>query len=183
MVLAFGLVVGLLLADTYVLTPLWEARAADADLREKMEQRRQVDAQTIRLGRAMKARWQEIVEGGMKAHRPEAESQVYRAVFQWARESGLAISEIIPRDRVGSKQHTPQVSFRAVGRGTLRPVSRFLWHMQTAEFPLKIHKTEITCLKPGTTDVTLNVVVEFSTLYSPEAGGGTTASTREGANG
>ena len=47
MVLAFGAVIALLLADTYVLTPLWEARTSDAELRESLERRQRLNEQTL----------------------------------------------------------------------------------------------------------------------------------------
>jgi hypothetical protein len=177
---AFGAVVALLLADTYVLRPLWQARKDDADLRQKLEHQQWRNRQTLRLGKTMEAKWLEITASGMKAERGQVESQVYRAVSLWERESGLSVSEVVPRKQPSDSQLAGEAAFRVVGRGTFRPVTAFLWRMQTAAFPLKIRKTEITSLKPGTTDLTLNVVVEFSTLYSPEAGHDATATTQGG---
>jgi hypothetical protein len=175
-----GAAVAALLLDYYILTPLWDARNEAKDTRAVLAEKVLSANVLLSKSRHMSAKWQEMVAGGMKNQPDETEIQVQRAVDGWSKEAAMRVSSVVRQERSTGNNLVPEMCFHAAGEGNMLAVSKFIWLMETAKFPLRIQALEVKSPKPGIDALT--VLVDFSTLYtpgpdqSPQAGNVRTAS-------
>ena len=154
----------LLVGDRLVLGPLLERRS------EVLAERDVLTAQLTRA-RALLARRREAAPlwRDMQPHLAntpaEAESRVFHMVRDAAEAAGLSVSLQKP-ERLADKTRLPQIAFQAVGSGSMRAVSGFLWRLETAPGPLRILELQVGSRKEGTDDLTVSV--RMSTLYLPD---------------
>lgn len=157
-----------LVLDRYALTPLLAARESATILKTRLTSELQATDAMLHQRKILGRKWREMLAGGMKARREETESQAMHAVRNFSQESGLKLSSLLtPQNRSADKTVLSEVSVHAAGTGSMRAVSGFIRRLETAKFPLKILSLQITSRKEGTDD--LQVKVEFSTLYDPDA--------------
>jgi len=161
--------VAVLVLDQYALTPLLTARQSAKMLKAKLTGELEATDSLLHQRRVFGRKWQEMLAGGMKARREETESQVMHAVRNFSQDTGMKITSLLtPQERSTANTALPEVCVHAAGTGPMRAVSGFIRHLETAKFPLKIFSLQISSRKEGTNN--LQVQVEFSTLYAPDAG-------------
>ena len=157
-----------LVLDRYALTPLLAARESATILKTKLTSELQATDAMLHQRKILGRKWREMLAGGMKARREETESQAMHAVRNFSQEAGLILSSLLtPQNRSTDDTVLSEVNVHATGTGSMRAVSGFVRQLETAKFPLKILSLQITSRKEGTDD--LQVKVEFSTLYDPDA--------------
>jgi len=160
--------IAVLVLDRYALTPLLAARESAAILKTKLTSELQATNAMLHQRKVLGRKWREMLDSGMKARREETESQAMHAVRNFSQEAGLQLSSLLtPQNRSTDDTVLSEVNVHATGTGPMRAVSGFLQRLETAKFPLKILSLQITSRKEGTDD--LQVKVEFSTLYDPDA--------------
>ena len=120
----------------------------------------------FKRGKLVVGRWREMSNKGLTDDPAEAESQALHAVRDWSEETGLALSSVKP-ERLGGGDGVRQITFRAAGTGTMRAVGRFLWQMESADIPLRIHDLQLGSRTEGRDALSLQL--RFSTLYAPAA--------------
>ncbi len=178
-----GAALAILLLDLYVLAPLWDARNEAKDRKAKLASEVFTADLLLDKSREMGKKWREMVAGGMKDQPQETESQILHAVDAWSKEAAMKVSSVVRQERSTGNTLLPEMCFHASGEGNLNAVAGFIWRLETAKFPLRIQSLQINSQKPGTTDLTVQVQVDFSTLYAPgpsqaqQAGNVRTAST------
>src|SRR5688500_3665964 len=161
-----GAVVGLLLLDQVLITPLL-ARWTDAD--DKIElatMDRNAAEDLIFASERANGQWSRMI--GTQLHRDasEAESQVLNSVREWAQEAGMTLSSVKP-ERTEKEKDFFKITFRATGGGGIAQVGRFLWRLETASVPVRVTDVTITSRKPGTDE--LGVQLGIATSYlAPE---------------
>jgi len=165
--IATAVVVGALVLDRFVLTPLLAQRATTQTQIEKL--RRQVNESRSIIARRdqMAAKWQEMARAGLKSDPAEAESQILHLNRQWAEDSKLTLSRQKP-DRLTEKSRLPVIAFEVSGAGRMEGVSRLLWRIQTSSAPIRITEVQIRSRTEGADDLTFQL--RLSTVYSPPAG-------------
>jgi hypothetical protein len=150
--------------DRVVLSPLFERRQAiNSQMSIKREQADRAEKllfNRIRLNRS----WHEISGTTLKADGSTAESQITRAVGDWANESRFSLSAIKP-ERAENDKKFNKITFRANGFGSMSAISRFIWHIQTSKIPIRITDITITTRKDGVDDLSLELGI--STLFQP----------------
>lgn len=160
-----GLVLGLLIGDRYVLTPLLDHCAELAAERDKLQA--QVNRAEGVLARAEQVApaWKKRSEAGLKADPAGAESQILHAVRDWAAEAGLDLALLKP-DRSADKTPLPAIAFQATANGSMNAVARFVWRLEHAEIPLRVTELQLGSRKEGTDN--LSVQLRLSTVYLPK---------------
>jgi len=155
-------VVGIFVLDRYALTPF-----LDMQDRQQVERDRVLkeikSARSLGLERKdLAPKWRERIEAGLKDDPAEAEGQVLHALRDWAKECGLTLTLLKP-ERPESKSELREVQIQALGTGNMQNVSKFLWSVQNARFPLKIKEFQLNSRTDGKNDLALQLKV--STLY------------------
>lgn len=175
-------VVGALVLDFFALTPLLE-RIDEAETRLDLMTTRMRQAEALLTRRrALAPRWRRMTAESLKADPGEAESQILRAIGEWADRARLNLTSVRP-DRSAEDTPLPVIDFRASGQGSMAAVSRFLYGMETANIPIKLKNLQLSSRREGSDSLSLQVT--FSTLYvppqaaSPSDGAAATASEGE----
>lgn len=160
LILAVALVA--LALDRWALTPLLD-RGQEAETRRTLLLNEMATAESLLTRRrALEPRWRQMLAGSMKRDPAEAESQVLHALGSWAADAGFNIVSLKP-ERSTKETLLPEIDVRAAGTGSMAAVSRFLWHLEMADIPLKVKTVQVASRKEGSDD--LSVQLQISTLY------------------
>jgi type II secretory pathway component PulM len=167
-------VVGLLALDRLFLTPMLERRQVlDAQMRQATEEMTRANGLFTNSPRVNR-KWNELTAQTLKTDGSNAESQIIRAVGDWAREAGLNLSSVKPERAEAVKPERGEkdkqvtfmkITFRANATGNMAAISRFMWRLQTSKVPVRVTDLSITTLRDGVDDLSLDLGI--STLYLP----------------
>jgi len=157
-------VLGALVLDRFALTPLLNRWDEVEDRKTLLMQKMTRAESFLKRRRVVEPRWRRMLKEGIKPDAGEAESQILHALGRWAGEAGLNLVSLQP-ERSTEETILPKVDFRATGTGSMRAVSRFLWHVETTNIPLRVESLQLTSRKDGADDLSLQV--KLSTLYAP----------------
>lgn len=169
-IIATILVVGLLVLDSWVFTPLIESWD-ELHAQKNVLQRKVAKANSIlRRRRASSKRWKEMVSGAnaMKTNPIDAESQTMNAINHWTGKTGFSLTSIRP-ERSTEETPLPEIAFHSSGTGNMKCISKLIWLAQTAESPARICSVRITSRKDGVDD--LSMLMTLSTVYQTRAEG------------
>jgi len=159
-----GAAVGLFAVNRYVIDPYLAARN-DVDNQRKLALAQQTDfVKTFTKHKRLKPEW-DAITGAVKSDAGDAEQQLYDAVRDFARESGVNIQTSDAPQRVPQKDRTQIVRLRVSGKGTTAAFSKLLWKVETSSLPLKVD--EFTLTGQGNDDLTATLVVSTIWLRPP----------------
>ena len=153
-----------LVLDYSVLTPVLGSRERLQVEGERLAAQTEQALSLFQRSKVIARRRREMAEKGLKEAPGEAESQALHAVRDWAEQTGLSLSSVKP-EYVAGDGGVRQIAFRAAGTGTMRAVARFLWQMESADLPLRVHDVQLGSRTEGRDDLSLQL--HFSTLYTP----------------
>jgi hypothetical protein len=157
-------VVGLFALDRLLLTPLIERRQVVA-AQMRLETERMERANGLLTNRSrVNRKWNEISGSSLKIDGSTAESQIIRAVNDWALEAGLNLSSAKP-ERAEKEKQFMKITFRANATGNMAAISRFMWRLQTSKVPIRVTDLSITTRRDGVDDLSLDLGI--STIYLP----------------
>lgn len=153
--------------DRFILDPLMtSASELEAQTAQAQQDLGRADRLFVSSGR-LKSQWSKLGGDRLAPDASAAESQVLHSVRDWAQEAGLSLSSLKP-ERTEREHGLGKVTVRATGTGGMAQVSRFLWHAQTAEIPVRLTDVQITSRKEGTDD--LSVQLGIATVFNvPDA--------------
>jgi hypothetical protein len=177
-------VVGILALDRLFLTPLIERRQeTDAKIRLATGQMEKGTGLITNKGRVNR-KWNDISGTTLKTDGATAESQIIRAVGDWALEAGLNLSSVKP-ERAEKEKQFVKITFRANATGNMAAINKFIFRLQTSKLPVRVTDLSITTRKDGLDDLSLDL--GMSTIYLPPetvksetASGKTPSTTAEG---
>ena len=112
--------------------------------------------------------WDQMRRDGLLNDASRTETQIYNNLNAWAREAGLNPPPALKSDRTEKEKDFNKLTLRATGNGGMAQISRYLWHIQTANIPVKITELTISSRKEGTDDLSLTMSVATAYL-APEA--------------
>lgn len=143
LLIATAVVVGLLIADKVVLTPLiagWKERSTRiAELRKSIAQGEGL----LQRGERIRERWDGMRTNTLPDNISAAENQVLRAFERWSDESRISISGIKPQwKRAGDDYMT--LECRADAFGSIHALTRFLHSLEKDPLALRVESVEIT---------------------------------------
>jgi len=153
-----GAVVGLLLLDQVLITPLL-ARWTDADDKIELATMDRNSAEDlIFASERANGQWSRMI--GTQLHRDasEAESQVLNSVREWAQEAGMNLSSVKP-ERTEKEKDFFKITFRATGSGGMAQVGRFLWRLETAPLPIRVSELTLRSRQENTDNLSVNLNV------------------------
>ena len=157
-------VLGVLVLDLYVLTPLMDEWGAVKVRRDRLVAKTAQAGSLLRRRRLLGRTWRRMLAEGMTPDPAAAESQVLRSLRNWSADTGLRLSSLRP-ERSTEDSKLPEITVHAAGTGSMASVSRFLWRIETAKIPVKIKMLQLGSRRDGTDSLSLHLKV--STLYSP----------------
>ena len=157
-----GLAALVFVGNYYVLEPYTQAR-------EKVTTELQTNSQKLLSARQLMKRasreereWRALESGGLKKDQSEAQFVVLDAVGEWAREAGVSLTSRTPQPE-SRADRTQVLRLRALGKCSAAAAAKLLWRVETSPVPLKVDELTLTTNKPGTDDLTINLVV--STIW------------------
>jgi len=170
LLLATGVVVGVLVLERFVFTPVWN-HWTDLQAQEAVLANRRSAAENLLARRErVEPRWRHLLGTRLKRDPAEAESQVLHALGTWAADARLNVVSVRPeRTTAPDQTPLPTIAFQAAGTGSLAAVARFLWHLETAEIPIRVETVQLTSRRDGQDDLSLQI--KLTTLYAPGGGG------------
>lgn len=172
--IAVGLCAGIYLLDQFVLTPWMNGLDQMAADRQRDNQRLEDARRTLSIARNADRKIREIKAAGLPSEPSATESRILNALRGWAQESGVALVSLRP-DRAVSSKGLSELSFQATGNGTMRSITAFLYRIETAQIPVRVHEIQIAVKNEGTDDLTIQL--HLSTLWEePPKQGATVAS-------
>ena len=128
--------------DRLVLTPLlgaWNTRAKNiSTLRQKI-----TDAKAMaQREQNIRSRWDQMSRNTLPNNNSAAEQQVFKAVDQWAQNSGVAISAITPQWKHDSDDYMT-FECRVDAAGDLSKLTHFLYSVERDPMALKLELVEL----------------------------------------
>ncbi len=153
--------VGLLIANTFVITPV-QTRLSDMETERTRLAGELGEANALLDFRQRKQReWKTQMSDGLR-NAGEVESRVSSALTGWSNRARLSLSSIKP-DRGISEKGLQEMIFTVVGKGSLDAVAQFLWQIETAALPVKIKSMQL----GSSSDVgeSMSVQLYLSALY------------------
>ena len=134
--------VALFAGDKLLLSPLlksWDTRAKRvADLREKVQQGNRL---TLRQT-GIRKQWADMARRSLTNNMSAAEQQLFKAVDQWARDTGVTINAITPQWKRDSEDYITY-DCRVDAAGDLSRLSQFLHRAEREPMALRFEAVEL----------------------------------------
>lgn len=151
-----GVAAGAFVLDYFVLTP-WttsldqiETETIKADKRMNQAQKTMTEASKAR------SKLRELRAAGLPLDPSMTESKLLNSIRGWAQESRLTLVSLRP-DRTSSSKGLSALSFQATGSGSMQQITDFLYRIETAKMPVRVHEVQIASKTEGSDDLTLQV--------------------------
>lgn len=143
LVIAAATVVGLLILDRLLLTPLtahWDRRTAEiARLGKSLAGGRGIVERADRTHQL----WNEIQAGALPFDPASAEQTLLSAFDQWGRTAGIELGSIKPQWKRGANPRYSTLECRIDASGTLATLTRFLYEVEKSPLALRIDSVEL----------------------------------------
>ena len=161
-----GVAIAVFVGNRYALEPYVAARDTVAAERATVSAQLDDAQRTFTRRKRMDREWRDMLSGGLKADAGEAEQQLYEAVGDWARESGVTVLTSDPQ-RAPQRGRTQIVRLRVTGTGTTAAFSKLLWRVETSSLPVKVDEFTLTSRTAGNDDLTMTLVVSTIWIRPP----------------
>jgi Tfp pilus assembly protein PilO len=159
--------VGLLLADKLVLTPLtnsWKARSARiAKLKEQVRD----GTETVKRERVLREQWDNMRTNTLASAKPEAESQMLKAFERWSQAGGVSVSSIRPQCKEAEDDYKT-LECRADVAGSLQAITRFLFQIERDPLGVKVDSLELTARNSEGSQLAMVIQVSGLLLNPPK---------------
>jgi hypothetical protein len=156
-------VVGLLLLDKLVITPLiagWKERSLRiADLQKSITQ----GSALLARGETIRERWSNMQTNTLQE--ASAERKILEAFQRWSEKSNISISSIQPNKR--TEEDHISLECRANASGRVEALARFLYEIEHDPMALRVENLEITSRDES--GRTLSLALQVSGLILTEA--------------
>jgi hypothetical protein len=161
-----GAVIGLLVLDQLIITPLFSQREDLSQSIDDAQQKLNSDAQMLAMQKRLGGEWQQITNGELKTDASTAQSQMLDSLRVWAQGAGLTVGSMRP-ERAGEKEKDfYKMTLRVTGSGTMAEVGNFIFRIQTASIPVRITDLSMSG-KEGSDELSLSLAI--TTIYLPPA--------------
>jgi len=162
-----GAVIGLLVADKLVITPLtaaWKARATRiADLRKKVDD----GAKLIQRADALESRWAMMRTNALPNNNSLAEQQVLNAFDRWSQDARISVNSITPQWR-RDRDDLVTLQCRVDAAGSVGTLARFLFNVERDPMALKIEAVEIAARDKDGQNLSLGLQISGLVLNGTE---------------
>ncbi len=141
LVIVTVLVLGAWAVNAAVITPLGRMRRQTTNEKLELESQLSQAQNTFDRRKLLERKWKGLLSEGMQSD-ADAESRIARALNEWSRQTGLALSSMKPERTVTDKGMN-EVVFVIAGEGSLEGVASFLYRVETAELPVKVTSMQL----------------------------------------
>lgn len=152
----------LLIVNAYVLEPLLTKRAETAADKLQLQGDVEQALATLDRKRLLTRRWAEMQDAGLGADVQKAEAMVYRYLEDISGRASLELGSVQP-DRRATEGRLGEIDFVVSGTGSMQAVTRFLWHLETADIPLRVKSFQLGAKNEAAEAMTIQI--ELSTVY------------------
>jgi hypothetical protein len=160
---AAGLLGGLLVYSM-VVSPYFDRLAGIKDQTDKATSTISRNHKILGYQRDLKPAWNDM-SANLSPNEAEAMSQASSDILRWGRDTRVNVTAIKP-DRTITENKFVVSSFHVTASGTMASISRFVWALESAPVPLRVHEVQLKPRKEGTDD--LEVQLSVSTLSQSE---------------
>ena len=164
MAVGMGSVVGLAIIYFVILSPMADWSAGIDTRAEQVQKTQDADKALIEKQNRLAKIYDIMQKGGLKTEVSEAQSQMDRAVYDWAAQSGVSIATASNQgnNSYDSKTGFTQVGYQVTCTGSTVAVAKLLYQIETATIPIRINMVQLRSRKDGVDD--LMVELNLSTL-------------------
>ena len=144
LIIVAGAAIGLLVADSLVLSPLiasWKARSAKITALRK-----QVDdgEKLLKRADALTSRWSNMQTNALPNNNSEAEQKVLGSFDKWSQDARISVNSITPQWKSERDDEYRTLECRVDAAGTVGTLAKFLFNVERDAMALKIESVEIT---------------------------------------
>ena len=140
-VLVTVIVVGALITDRFVLTPILSGLKQTEDKKQRLLAEVNEARSLFERRKLMERKWKTMLSDGLRSE-TEAESRVARALQEWSEDAKLMLTSVKP-ERTAGDEGMQEITFVIAGRGSLDAVAWFLYQVETAELPIKVKNMQL----------------------------------------
>ena len=166
-----GAAVALFLLDWAILSPAiarWKAQSGRVDaLREKVRRGRQL----VEREPSLRARSAEMLRTDLPEDESVAESEIFKGVNRWVRESRISLTNLAPQRRVKEEGYD-LLEYRAAANGDQASLGRFLYELETDPLPARLDECEITTRDAKGSALSVALRFSFIRLTTAKGKGG-----------
>lgn len=159
--------VGLFVGVNFVFTPLqnyWSDRQAQVrQLREQVKNGNQM----IRRADSLRSRWKEMSANALAPVAPQAEQQFLKAMDGWSRESGAAITSIMPQWKIDSTNYMT-LDCRVETAGDLASLSKFIYSIERGPMMVRLDSVELSSHDNNGQQMTLGLQINGLALLQTD---------------
>ena len=152
----------------FILTPLggwWSSRQAQIkDLRTKVSEGRQL----IKRATFVSSRWADMQKNSLPANTSLAEQQLFKAVDDWSRGSGVEVTSMTPQWKNDSTNYLT-LTCRVETSGDLGTLSRFLYDLEAGPMALRLDSVELSAKDKDGQQMTMSTDINGLALLPPNA--------------
>ncbi len=156
----------ILLADSYILSPVLEARGVARDEKaaviDEMTQNKEIIETS---GPIARRKWKMMLEDGMAEGAAESESMIINYLNDLSSDHGVSLSSIQPE--YGEKEEgIGVIEFIIAGNGHALDSYEFIWNIESTKMPLKIESVHLS--SKDTNSGQVSIQLKISSIYSYE---------------
>jgi hypothetical protein len=176
--LGLGVTVLLVILWSVVLSPYLDAISVIKDGIKTSQKQWDDDNSVFSHRKHLEKVWTEITNGGLTADQSKAETQALNSASDWAYAAGVNITAL-KSERTTDAGPFLIIGFHVTGTASMSAIKRMLISFETATIPVRVNDMQITPVKEGTDNLTIQL--SLSTLcLKPDQPAGKTVVTQAG---
>ena len=168
LIIVAGAAIGLLVADSLILTPLvnsWKARSVRiADLRKKVDDGEKL----LKRSDALTSRWSAMQTNSLPKNNSEAEQKVLGKFDEWSRDARISVNSITPQWKQERDEAYRTLQCRVDAAGTVGTLAKFLFNVERDAMALKVESVEITSRDKDGANLSLGLQISGLVLNGSE---------------
>ena len=168
LIIVAGAAIGLLVADSLILTPLvnsWKARSVRiADLRKKVDDGEKL----LKRSDALTSRWSAMQTNSLPKNNSEAEQKVLGKFDEWSRDARISVNSITPQWKQERDEAYRTLQCRVDAAGTVGTLAKFLFNVERDAMALKVESVEITSRDKDGANLSLGLQISGLVLNETE---------------
>jgi hypothetical protein len=153
-----GAAVAILALDQLVIEPYFVQRDTLAQSTQKQTKQKVDDMLLLGHASLLRKTWTEIVNTGLTDDDSDAAAAAEASVLEWARAANVSLTAVKP-ERNSEASQFEVISFHVTGNGTTGQIANFLRSFETAKVPLRIVDLQISPVKEGIDDLTIQLSI------------------------
>ena len=163
---AIGLV-GLLLLDHIVITPVLAGWSEQSDRIAALRQKVERGQQLIERQDAIRSRWTQMMRANLPTEVSAAEKEAFQAIGRWANASGISFASLSPQWE-NHPEGYDTYECRATANGNQAQLARFIYELETDPIPVNLEEFEITTRDEHGAQLTMTARFTFLRLNVSE---------------